>query len=260
MSKENGRKDGRGVQSVEIGGQFLRVLASSSEPMMLRDLAAVVGLPAGQAHPYLVSFRKLNLIEQDAQTGLYRIGSAALRLAATRLMSTEPFAKVWVAAAELANLTGMAVTMSVWSQLGPMVARVCEGDRSISSSLRPGSLYALDETATGRLFAAFSDWESVRTTLERQFDEAEKLHRVISFDWDTYRRRLDVIRQEGFSYTQGHPTPGISGLSAPVFDGSGEICAALTLVGRESDLRGGPGETHRESLMQIVQQLTMPPV
>ena len=42
---------GRGVQSVEVAGRILSVLADSTRPMRLRDIADATGMPPGQAHP-----------------------------------------------------------------------------------------------------------------------------------------------------------------------------------------------------------------
>ena len=67
----------RAVQSVEVGGRLLLALADGHGPMTLKDLAARAGLPASRAHPYLVSFCRLRLIEQDGETGRYRLGPAA---------------------------------------------------------------------------------------------------------------------------------------------------------------------------------------
>jgi DNA-binding IclR family transcriptional regulator len=70
----------RGIQSIEIGGRLLRVLADAIQPMMLGGLADAAGMPPGQAHAYLVSFRKMQLVEQDGVSGRYRLGPFALRL------------------------------------------------------------------------------------------------------------------------------------------------------------------------------------
>ena len=53
----------RGIQSVEVGGQLLRALAHHGRPMALKDLAREAGMTPAKAHPYLVSFGKLGLIE-----------------------------------------------------------------------------------------------------------------------------------------------------------------------------------------------------
>ena len=54
----------RGIQSIEVGGQLLLALAHQGQPMALKDLARDAGMSPAKAHPYLVSFGKLGLIEQ----------------------------------------------------------------------------------------------------------------------------------------------------------------------------------------------------
>ena len=73
-------KKSRGIQSIEVGGALLRALARSGEPMMLRDLAREAGMAPAKAHPYLVSFSRIGLIEQDETNGRYEIGALALEL------------------------------------------------------------------------------------------------------------------------------------------------------------------------------------
>ena len=68
----------RGIGSVEVGGQLLRALTESDGPMMLRDLAASAGMTAAKAHPYMVSFMRLGLVEQDRASGRYELGPLAL--------------------------------------------------------------------------------------------------------------------------------------------------------------------------------------
>ena len=56
-------KEQRAVQSIEVGGRLLMALANSPTPLTLRDLSSRSDLPPSRAHPYLVSFGKLGLID-----------------------------------------------------------------------------------------------------------------------------------------------------------------------------------------------------
>ena len=69
----------RGIQSIEVGGRLLAVLVDAAKPLTLRDLAQKAGMTSAKAHPYLVSFGKLGLVEQDAVTGRYGLGPFALQ-------------------------------------------------------------------------------------------------------------------------------------------------------------------------------------
>src|ERR1700733_16306068 len=83
-------KSQQGVQSIEVGGRILQALARAPRPQMLRDLAAAAGMPAAKAHRYLVSFARMGLVEQQADTGLYDLGSFALELGLGALARLEP--------------------------------------------------------------------------------------------------------------------------------------------------------------------------
>ena len=80
----------RAVQSIEVGGRLLLALGAHAGPMSLKDLAAEAGLPPARAHPYLVSFGKLRLIEQDPASGHYALGPAALQVGLTALHQLDP--------------------------------------------------------------------------------------------------------------------------------------------------------------------------
>ncbi len=80
----------RGIQSVEVGGQLLRALAHQGRPMALKDLAREAGMSAAKAHPYLVSFGKLGLIEQDALSGRYGLGPLAMQLGLDQPAAVRP--------------------------------------------------------------------------------------------------------------------------------------------------------------------------
>jgi len=112
-------KQSRGIQSIEVGGQLLRALARAGEPMMLRDLAREAGMAPAKAHPYLVSFSRLGLIEQDKATGRYEFGPLALELG---VVSLRRLSAVRVATPQIAALAGeidLAVSLAIWGTHGP---------------------------------------------------------------------------------------------------------------------------------------------
>lgn len=86
-------KQRQGIQSIEVGARLLRALAANGRSMMLRDVARNAGMPAAKAHRYLVSFMRMGLVEQDANTGRYDLGEFSLELG----LEVAPF--VWTARA-----------------------------------------------------------------------------------------------------------------------------------------------------------------
>ena len=223
---------------------------------MLRALAEQAGLTAGQAHAYLLSFRTLGLVEQEAATGLYRLGPYALTLGLARLRRHDPLAAIWEAVPAFADAMHLMVTMSIWTDAGPVILRLHEAPFQIYSNIRTGARYSLTQTATGRLFAAYMPWETVAPLVEIERAEAARAGVAELVDSTQYAALLDQVRREGASQTEGSPVPDISAIAAPVYDLNEQIVAAITLIGRRGRLEVGPGGSHREALLTFVAGLS----
>lgn len=218
---------GRGVQSVEVAGRILAVLADSTKPMMLRDIAEAAQMPPGQAHPYLVSFRKIGLVEQDEASGLYRLGPFALHLGLARLRAFEPYQLASEAIGGLAQSLDLGVALTVWGTYGPTVIRSIESSHTILTNSKPGTVLGLTGTATGKVWAAFMPAHLTTRRIAAELKQAKS---------PALDRELDQIRAEGYAATDGNPWPGVAAACAPVFDHTGQMQLAVALLGPSTAL------------------------
>ena len=98
--------DRNGVQSVAIAASILKALAAKGGELPLKDLAAATAMPRAKVHRYLASLRGAGLIDQDAETGHYRIGSAAVAIGLVGLGRTSPVRQVQDALPRLRDTIG----------------------------------------------------------------------------------------------------------------------------------------------------------
>jgi len=248
-------KTGRGVQSIEVGGRLLDQLVHAKEPLMLRELAAAAGLTAGQAHAYLVSFRQLGLVEQEPESGRYRLGPYALTLGLARLRRHDPLALIWAAIPAFGDSINLMVTMSVWTDTGPVILRLHEASEQIYSNIRSGTRYSLMQTATGRLFAALMPPAIVKPLVDDEYRHALIVGTVLPRR-EQYAALLEQVRRDGCSETEGSPVPDISAIAAPVYDLNEQMVAAITLIGHRGVVKVGPEGQHRLAVMQFAQRLS----
>ena len=232
--RANGRSsaDRRGIQSIEVGGALLQVLVRTAAPMMLKDLAREAGMPPAKAHPYLVSFGKLGLIDQDPVTGRYGLGAFALQMGLSALQGLNPLRVATPEAARLSDEIQQNVAIAVWGNHGPTIVSIEECSRPVHVNMRPGTVMSLLNSATGRVFAAFLS-ERMIAPLEQ-----EELARLASANQPALRPSRKRIEEEladiharRMARAVGHPIPGINAFCAPVFDHAGHLALTLTAMG-----------------------------
>lgn len=223
-------RERRGIQSIEVGGEILRVLASEPRPMALRDLVKASKMPSGKIHPYLVSFVKIGLVSQDPVTAHYLLGPMAIQLGLTSLQTLNPVREATPFAEALAGETTHSVAIAVWGNLGPVIVRLIDASYPVHTNIRTGTVMSLANTATGRVFSAYLPRQFVEKML---LDDRIRLGPDIAHPLDEgiVKQLIDETLQHRMSRGVNHPTPGVASFSAPVFDYSGNIALAITIMG-----------------------------
>jgi DNA-binding IclR family transcriptional regulator len=241
MSNPPGRGR-RGIQSVEVGGRLLHALAHHGRAMALKDLAADAGMTAAKAHPYLVSFGHIGLVEQDRVSGRYALGPLALQLGLIGLQQADPVRIAAPLLPELAARSGHTVALVVWGGRGPTIVLREASPLAVHVDMRHGTVFSIAHTASGRLFAAYLPAAVVRPVYEAERKAASsprgRQDKPASIDgaaplptWRAFESELADVRRHGLGRSEGAVVAGVGALSAPVFDHRGAMVLALTAIG-----------------------------
>jgi DNA-binding IclR family transcriptional regulator len=225
MAEASGRS---GVQSVAIAARILKVLAEEGGELPLKDLAAATGMPRAKVHRYLASLRGAGLVAQDAETGQYRIGSAAVTIGLVGLGRLSPVRQLHDVLPRLRDQIGETVTAAIWGDMGATIIAIEESDHLVTMNLRIGSVLPLSNTAIGRVFLAH-----MPAAVTRRFVAAER--RAPDSVGPSQRQLAELvadIKRRRLSRAHGVLLPGVDALAAPVFDYRGNLAAVICAVGR----------------------------
>jgi DNA-binding IclR family transcriptional regulator len=223
----------RAIQSVEVGGRLLLALAAQPGALSLKDLAARAGMPASRAHPYLVSYGRLGLVQQEPGTGLYGLGPAALQVGLAALQRHDPTRVAEPVAQALSAETGQAVALAVWGNVGPTVVRMLDARQPLHVAMRAGTVMSLYGTATGRAFAAVLAPEALAVAeAGRALGDPAPASNAVPLDAGAAAARAEY-RRHGCTRAVGRPIPGVNAFSAPAFDHDGLPAVVLTLLGHQ---------------------------
>jgi DNA-binding IclR family transcriptional regulator len=254
IAEDKPTKAQRGIRSLETGGAILQAMALSQGPMKLRDLAEAVDIAPAQLHPYLVSLRAIRMVEQT-ETGLYQLGPFALELGLSRLRAQDAYHEAIRRVGTLAEQTRLMVALSVWGLHGVTIVHVTEGSAPIHANVRTGGAFNMTATATGRLFAAFHSPALTEPLIAREIRDAAS-GRALKFDEARYRADVAAIRARGYETTLDAPIPGVSAVTAPVFDYSGTMQLAVTVVGPTPLIDLDPAGPVVRAVLDFTQQLS----
>ena len=218
-------KASRGVQSVEVTGKLLEVLAHRG-CVGLAALATAAGIAPAQVHTYLVSLTRLGLVKRDAVLGDYEPGPLSLHLA-LRYLEHQPAYRAAVAeVGPLAKRAGCCIAICTAGPHGPTIVHYEHAGTPLHVNLHVGSVMSLTATSTGRVFSAFLDEaqrRAMQPAAEGRQDENVK-----------FERELQRIRSRGIERGIDAPTPSISSMSVPILDVAGKLQLTLTAIGPSS--------------------------
>ena len=226
----------RGIQSIEIGFRILDAVRQAGTPLALKDLADKCELSVPNVHYYLVSFQKVGVIQQHADTGLYGLGPYALRLGLAALEQFDVYTTARPIMAELAAATGQTVFLGVWGNKGPTIVYRVEGGSSRPLlELRVGSVLPLLSSALGRNFLAHLPDSRTRDLLNLELKSSADNYTTEKIE----ALKQDVL-QHHVSRCKDALLPHFISLSAPIFDMLGEMTAAITVMGPIGSIDDGP--------------------
>lgn len=223
----------RSIQSIETGAALLKALTDHGEAMTLRDLSRAAGMTSAKAHPYLVSFIRVGLVQQDAATSQYELGPFALQMGLVSLRRLEPVRAAMPEIARLAASLGHTTALAVLGSHGPTVIHIIEASYPVHVNLRAGTVMSMLHTATGQVFAAWLPPRVAQHYIDREAGDAAVVTHTLPPEPDrrTREQLLDAIRADGMARALGNPLPGIDALSVPIFDHTGHIVCAITCIG-----------------------------
>lgn len=247
----------QGIQSVEVGFRLLKVLAAHNRPMMLRDIAKGAGMPAAKAHRYMVSFMRVGIVEQDSGTGRYDLGAYALEIGLAGLGRLDPVSLAGPILEALCEKIDETVALAVWGTHGATIVRIVDSGAPVTITLRAGSVLSLSNSATGRAFATFYKSPFIKRMLDEELtSESERSQTAVTTLRRKLEKQLSEFRDRGIARATGSLTPGINGFSAPVFDHSGQMVAAITSLGSVGEFSAEWDNSIAEEMLDAARQLS----
>ncbi|MFF5204393.1 IclR family transcriptional regulator [Streptosporangium sp. NPDC000396] len=222
------------IQSVERAAAILRLLAAGPRQLGVAELARAMGLPKGTLHGILRTLVHVGFVEQDDNTGKYRLGATLLHLGSSYLDVNELRTRSLNWADALAGRSRESVWIGTLHEGQVLIVHhVFRPDDSMQA-LQVGAMLPVHATALGKVLLAFDPYGSAPDTLER-FTE----HTVTTAG--DLEEELESVRRRGWAADLEELTEGEVSIAAPIRDRQGIVVGAIGVHGAVERLAGDAG-------------------
>ena len=232
------------ITSVLNAGRLLCEFTPDARELSVRELAGRLGLPKSTVHRLLVSLAACHLVEQDPETGRYRLGLRVYELGTLVSVHIDLHEAAVPFLTELRNKTGESVQLSVLDGREVLYLERLESTHTLRLFIQAGYRVAANCSSGGKVLLAHLPEEELERLLDGWKLPARTAHSIT--DPDVLRKELATVRRRGWAENVNEGEEGVAAVAAPIRNADGAVIAAVSLVAptirlNRSALRGTAG-------------------
>jgi len=221
-----------GAAAVDRAISLLAAFRKADSALTITELAERTRLHKSTVLRLITSLAHGQLLQRTAK-GQWALGPEVSRLASIYWASFQLEDVVLPEMHKLVQKTQESVSFHVRQADKRLVLFRVDSPQLLRDHTRRGDLVPLDQGAGGRVLMAFS-----------------------GVSGPVY----DQIRLDGYALIRGDRVPGVSGISAPVWNAKGELVGALTLSGPDQRIKESFVDEVRQSALCLSKALGMQPL
>ena len=212
------------LSSVANSIRLLTSFSGEEEELGITTLAGRLRLAKSTVHRLAATLTSAGFLEQNAETGKYRLGVALFELGALVRRRMDVANEARPKLRELLEKTGETVQLGIVDHYSVLYVYEMESPRAIRMAAAVGGRAPLHCTAVGKVLLAFQPADYVKQALERE---------LTGYTPKTVTRRdallemLEEIRLREHAVDDEESEGGLRAIAAPVRSHAGAVIAAL---------------------------------
>lgn len=228
MSSTASKPKSSTVHSVVVAVRLLEYLAESGRPQRVTDIATFLNMTKARVSRHLSTLSDLGLVARMPDNRGYRLGPMLFKLSNAALDQYEITNIAYRYMVMLRNKISESLLLAIPAGGDALIVSTISSGKPLSPTLVRGTRWAIPMSPTARLILAFSP-ENVRERVLARRTERETDQKV-AFNPVEARKVFEKIRTRFYEFDPDAHDAGFPTLSAPVFDHSERLQAALTIV------------------------------
>jgi len=227
-------ESGNSHLSLERGLRVIEAISDAGGSATVSEIARKTALPRSTTHHLLRSLIDFGYLVQEGQTRPYMLAPKISRLTG-RNWTQAQLAEISIPFLdELSRRTGEGTSLAILREGVVTVVAKRDSEGPVRVVQQVGATRPIYCTAVGKTLSAWLPERELEATLGRIVFKRFTARTITTVA--AFRQQLARIRAAGFAFDNEEHIEGIRCLAAPVRDQSGEVCAALCIVGPKNRL------------------------
>ncbi|MCM3691119.1 IclR family transcriptional regulator [Neobacillus niacini] len=217
------------VKSVSRALDIIALVGMKKGGLGVTEIANQIDINKSSVFRTLSTLVQYGYIEQDRETGKYKLGYKFLDISSKLLDSIDIRAEAKPFLEELENKTNEVIHLVVYDQGEVVYIEKLEGTETLRTHSKVGKRAPMHCTSVGKAILAHLPENDVFSILNRKGMPYHTDHTITSIE--AILQELKQIRQRGYALDLEENEYGITCIAAPVFDHLGKVVAAVSISG-----------------------------
>ncbi|MGE8203286.1 IclR family transcriptional regulator [Heyndrickxia sp. NPDC080065] len=217
------------VKSVSRALDIITLVSMKKGGLGVTEIANQIDINKSSVYRILSTLVQYGYVEQDSETGRYKLGYKFLEISSKLLESIDLRAEARPFLQVLENETNEVIHLVVYDQGEVVYIEKLEGNEILRMHSKVGKRAPMHCTSVGKAILAHLPTSVVLDILERKGMPVHTDKTIT--DKETFQKELIKVKQKGFALDLEENEYGIACIAAPIFDHSGKVIAAVSISG-----------------------------
>jgi DNA-binding IclR family transcriptional regulator len=242
------------VKSVSRALDIIHLVSLKKGGLGVTEIANQIDINKSSVYRILSTLVQYGYIEQDRETGRYKLGYTFLEISSKLLESIDlrteakPFLK------KLENETNEVIHLVVYDQGEVVYIEKLDGNETLRMHSKVGNRAPMHCTSVGKAILAHLPSNIVLDILDRKGLPMHTKHTITNKD--EFLKELIRVKEKGYALDLEENEYGIRCIAVPIFDHLGKVIAAVSVSGPTIRMTDERLEQLKPQMIEIGKQIS----
>lgn len=242
------------VKSVSRALDIITLVSLKKGGLGVTEIAKQIDINKSSVYRILSTLVQYGYIEQDEDTGRYKLGYKFLEISSKLLESIDLRAEAKPFLQQLENETNEVIHLVVYDQGEVVYIEKLEGNQTLRMHSKVGKRAPMHCTSVGKAILAHLPSSVVHDILERKGLAYHTDHTITNKE--DFIRELANVKRKGYALDLQENEVGINCIAVPIFDHLGKVVAAVSISGPSMRMTDERMKRLQVRLMDIGKQIS----